>query len=194
MPTLLPACCCSPSLQLQLGFQLSHPATCAFPAAIRDGTQRVVLKSGRVKDPPAQLSAVWRMEAYAAEMGPEFSDDASDEHIAVGAPQDAAAQAEERAARLAQRRYAREVALAPRGQKRPGRPPAVQLQRKPDRPRSAPGRPAPARAAAASPILYQGGNVRGPPAGRGKTCCLPLLAVCMPCESALPALQCLAAV
>lgn len=136
----------------------------------------MVLKSGRVKDPPAQLSAVWRMEAYAAEFGPEFSDDVSDEHIAAGAAQDAAAQAEERAARLAQRRYAREVALNPRGKKRAGRPPAPQpqVQRKPERPRSAPSRPAPARAAAASPILYQGGNVRGPPAARGKPvrfCC-----------------------
>ncbi len=130
------------------------------------------------------------MEAYAAELGPEFSD-ASDEHIAVGAPQDAAAQAEERAARVAQRRYAREAALAPRGQKRPGRPPSAQAQRKPERPRPAPPRPAPARAAAASPILYQGGNVRGPPAGRGKTLlrsvpaprCLVVFAV-LDCSSA----------
>lgn len=142
-------------------------------AAIRDGVERVVLRQGRVKDPPVQLSAVWRMEAFgpAASAGSEYSDELSDEHLAMGAPQDAAAQAEDRAARLAMRRYARDAAL--------GLPPprSQQKQQQPARPRSGVAtqrkaqqlQPGPARAAAASPILNQGGNVRGPPAGRGES-------------------------
>ena len=153
-------------------------------AAIHDGAERVVLRQGRVKDPPAQLSAVWRMEAFGPVVptGSEFSDELSDEHLAMGAPQDAAAQAEDRAARVAMRRYARDAALGlpvPRQQQqkaavraRSGGTAVPVVQRKAERPHA---RAASARAPPASPILHQGGNVRGPPAARGELPAQPVL-------------------
>ncbi|EFN51054.1 hypothetical protein CHLNCDRAFT_141564 [Chlorella variabilis] len=132
--------------------QLYKEEWAARMQAIRDGAERVVVQQGRVKDPPAQLSAVWRMEAAGAGLLPEYSDELDEDHVAVGAPQDAAAQAEERAVRLAQRRLARDVAVV------------VPLARAPAQQQQQPGR---AAAAPASPILSQGGNVRGPPAAPG---------------------------
>lgn len=142
------------------------------------------MRQGRVKDPPAQLSAVWRLE-LAAEMEAEESE-LDEERAAMGAPQDAAAQAEDRAARLASRRFARGVVPPGHQQQRytaeeeeqeeqpvpvrrpVGRPRSSNTQRKAERQHT---RPAAAGRAAANgsgnPVLSQGGNVRGPPAAPG---------------------------
>jgi hypothetical protein len=137
----------------------------------------VVLRQGRVKDPPAQLSTVWRMEAAGANLGPTSSGELEEDQLLVGAAQDAAAQAEERAARLAMRRYGRDVGVPggrpaqPQAHKaaRPQQRPQQQQQRKAERPapRPASGSRA-ASGGSANPILHQGGNVRGPPAAPGE--------------------------
>ena len=109
-----------------------------------------------------QLSAVWRMEAFGPASGSEqYSDELSDEQMAKGGPQDTAAQAEDRAARLAMRRHARDVPL-PRSQPAARARVGMNTQRKAQQ-----AQPATGRAAAASIILNQGGNARGP-AGRGE--------------------------
>lgn len=143
-------------------------------AAISDGAERVVVRSGRVKDPPAQLSAVWRLEAAGAAGAwdaPAGSDQTS-QGEAAGAPQDAAAQAEERAARLAMRRFARDVGVAALQQ--PQRQPAAAVRRPTGRPRGSGAgagqrRDRGQRAGGSSgTVLKQAGNVRGPPPAPGE--------------------------
>ncbi|KAL4431305.1 hypothetical protein ABPG75_006561 [Micractinium tetrahymenae] len=155
--------------------QLYKEEWAARMQAIRDGAERVVVRSGRVKDPPAQLSAVWRLEAAGAAGAwdaPAASAETSEgEALLAGAPQDAAAQAEERAARLAMRRFARDVGATALQQ--PQRQQAAAGRRPAGRPRSSAAatgqrRERGQRAGGSSgAVLKQAGNVRGPPPAPG---------------------------
>lgn len=160
------------------GSLLRRSCTCPawLGAAIRDGATRVVVRSGRVRDPPAQLSAVWRLEAAGAAGAldaPAGSDQASEaEALLAGAPQDAAAQAEERAARLAMRRFARDVGAA--AVQQPQRQPVAACRRPAGRPRNSGAATSQRKvrgqraAGSSGAVLKQAGNVRGPPAAPGE--------------------------
>lgn len=151
-------------------------------AAIRDGAHHVVVQQGRVKDPPAQLSAVWRLEAAGVPgwAAPAVSGQPEEEPAVLAAPQDAAAQAEDRAARLAMRRFARDMAV---GVQQPQRQRQQQAGRRPvGRPRSSTGGPTTQRRVerpverstqqrvlpAATPAVQHSVEIRGPPPPAGK--------------------------
>ena len=172
------ACLCSSALLMP------HSSNSLTPAAIHDGAQRVVARQGQLQNPPAQLSAVARLPLGATWLLPTSSGDTSEDALHVGAPQDAAAQAEHRAARLAQRRFARDVgsavAQAPQRQQqqearrllgRPrGSPAAGGSQRRAELEREHPAVQAAQHGGGAGTVLKQSGNVRGPPAPPGACC------------------------
>ncbi|PSC74628.1 Soluble inorganic pyrophosphatase 2 [Micractinium conductrix] len=161
--------------------QLYKEEWAARMQAIHDGAQRVVARQGQLQNPPAQLSAVARLPLGATWLLPTSSGDTSEDALHVGAPQDAAAQAEHRAARLAQRRFARDVgsavAQAPQRQQqqearrllgRPrGSPAAGGSQRRAELEREHPAVQAAQHGGGAGTVLKQSGNVRGPPAPPG---------------------------